>query len=366
MKTKDVISWDDWFMGIALLSSQRSKCKSKSGACIVNPEKIIAGIGYTGLPSGFDDRKLLKKNVDNSCRNEDLVYGIINAILNTKHDLKGCSIYVNSFPFHESAKMIVQSGIKKVYYLNDFDKTNESMIASKRMFEAKNIELIHFIPNQESILIDFEMYKTNEDQKISLFSRLKNWFFSLKKKIYLSWDEYFMGIAILATHRSKDPSTKVGSCIVTPNKRITGVGYNGFPRVSEGTNDTIFSWEKSDIFLENRNTYVVHSEANAILNSKYSLVGCTIYVGLFPCNECVKLIIQSGIKRVIYLSDRNKHNAYFKKGKRMLKKAGIKTKKFRTTRRQIVINFNVWNRKSKKLYCTILQYTIDYHWSKEQ
>ena len=149
-----------------------------------------------------------------------------------------------------------------------------------------------------------------------------------------------MGIAILATHRSKDPSTKVGSCIITPNKRIAGVGYNGFPRVIEGTNDTIFSWEKSDIFLENRNTYVVHSEANAILNSKYSLVGCTIYVGLFPCNECVKLIIQSGIKKVVYLSDRNKHNAYFKKGKRMLQKAGIKVVKFRTNRDKIVIDFD--------------------------
>lgn len=351
MKEKNIISWDDWFMGIAILSSQRSKCKLKSGACIVNPNKIIAGIGYTGLPSGFDDRTLLRKNANDLFRDEDLVYGTINAILNTKHDLNGCSLYVNSFPFHESAKMIVQSGIEKVYYLSDFDESNESMIASKRILEAKGIEIIHFVPSQDSITIDFDMYRRGKYEVIGLFSRIKDRFFilreriiqfilDLRKKTYLSWDEYFMGIAILATHRSKDPSTKVGSSIVTPNKRIGGVGYNGFPRVEKEDNDTIFSWEKSDIFLENRNTYVVHSEANAILNSKYSLVECTIYVGLFPCNECVKLIIQSGMKEVVYLSDRNKHNAYFKKGKRMLKKAGIKVRKFRTARKNIIIKFN--------------------------
>ncbi len=136
-----------------------------------------------------------------------------------------------------------------------------------------------------------------------------------KRTDYLSRDEYFMGIVHLSAQRSKDPSTQVGACIVNDEKVIVGTGYNGFPRWCE---DDAFPRWKSDNFLDNRNTYVVHAEVNAILNANAAVKWCTIYIGLFPCNECAKIIIQSGIKKIIYFSDKNQHNDYYIASKRML------------------------------------------------
>lgn len=138
---------------------------------------------------------------------------------------------------------------------------------------------------------------------------------------YISWDEYFMGVARLSALRSKDPSTKVGACIVNENKRIVGIGYNGFPY---GCSDDEFPWERSGEFLDTKYPYVVHAEPNAILNSTTPLHGATIYVTLFPCNECSKLIIQSGIKEVVYLSDKYAGTNENTASKRMLNAAGIK------------------------------------------
>lgn len=123
------------------------------------------------------------------------------------------------------------------------------------------------------------------------------------KKDYISWDEYFMGVAVLSAKRSKDPNTQVGACIVNQNKRIIGIGYNGLPF---GCEDNEYPWENSkDLHdLDTKYPYVVHAEPNAILNSTSNLEGATIYVTLFPCNECAKLIIQSGIKKVVYFSDK--------------------------------------------------------------
>ena len=122
-----------------------------------------------------------------------------------------------------------------------------------------------------------------------------------KRKDYIDWDEYFMGIAILSSKRSKDPGTQVGACIVSPDKRIVGVGYNGLPA---GCNDDDFPWDRDKDLLNSKYAYVCHAELNAILNSTKNLKDCTIYVDLFPCNECAKSIIQSGIKEVVYLSDK--------------------------------------------------------------
>ncbi len=120
------------------------------------------------------------------------------------------------------------------------------------------------------------------------------------KKI-LNWDEYFMSIAKLSAMRSKDPSTQVGACIVNNNRRIVGIGYNGFP---SGCDDDSFPWDNDKSFLDSKYAYIVHAEVNAILNSTSSLDGCSIYVSLFPCNECAKVIIQSGIKNIIFEEDR--------------------------------------------------------------
>ena len=124
---------------------------------------------------------------------------------------------------------------------------------------------------------------------------------NMKSTNYISWDEYFMGVALLSSYRSKDPNTKVGACIVNQNKRIIGIGYNGLPF---GCNDDEYPWERDGDFLDTKYAYVVHAEPNAILNSTSSLAGATLYVSLFPCNECMKLIIQSGIKEIVYLSDK--------------------------------------------------------------
>jgi dCMP deaminase len=128
----------------------------------------------------------------------------------------------------------------------------------------------------------------------------------MKRKDYISWNDYFMGIADLSAQRSKDPKTQVGACIIDPEtKHILSIGYNGLPH---GFNDDDFDWNTSkEDFLTNKNSYVVHAEANAILNATRSLEGSTMYVTMFPCNECAKLIVQSRIKKVVYRNDKFLH-----------------------------------------------------------
>ena len=154
--------------------------------------------------------------------------------------------------------------------------------------------------------------------------------------MHISWDEYFMGVAILSSKRSKDPSTQVGACVVNEDKRIIGIGYNGFPR---GCDDNIYPWGKtSNNILETKYPYVVHAEANAILNSSASLKGATIYVTLFPCNECAKLLIQSGIRHIIYMSDKHSEQDSTKASKRMLDSAGVTYQKMKEI--SLLINAN--------------------------
>jgi len=137
----------------------------------------------------------------------------------------------------------------------------------------------------------------------------------------LSWDEYFMSLAHLSAVRSKDPSTQVGAVIVDSSNRVVGLGYNGFPR---GCDDEKFPWEREGEFLDTKYAYVVHAELNAILNSNKLIENCRLYVSLFPCNECAKAIIQSGIKEIIYESDKYKDLDNFKASKKMLEASGIK------------------------------------------
>lgn len=149
----------------------------------------------------------------------------------------------------------------------------------------------------------------------------------MKRENYLSWDEYFMGVAKLAALRSKDPNTQVGACIVDGHNVILSTGYNGFP---VGCSDDEFPWTRSaDRQEDTKYPYVVHAELNAILNaSGKDLRGARIYVALFPCNECAKAIIQSGIKEVVYLSDKYKDTPMTMASKRMLQIAGVKLTQF--------------------------------------
>lgn len=136
----------------------------------------------------------------------------------------------------------------------------------------------------------------------------------------LTWDEYFMGLAHLSALRSKDPNTQVGAAIVDENHRVVSVGYNGFPT---GVSDDEFPWSREGNVLTSKYAFVVHAELNAILNSQRSVRGCTIYVSLFPCNECAKAIIQSGIKKIVYESDKYNGVDTNIASKRMLKAAGV-------------------------------------------
>ncbi len=160
-----------------------------------------------------------------------------------------------------------------------------------------------------------------------------------KRNGYISWDEYFMGVALLAAERSKDPNTRVGACIVDRQRRILSTGYNGFP---QGCSDDEFPWNRDASLGETKYNFVVHAELNAILNTRgKSLADSILYVALFPCNECAKAIIQAGVREVIYLSDKYKGTESTEASRRMMTAAGIKLTKFKPTRSEIVLNFEV-------------------------
>ena len=157
----------------------------------------------------------------------------------------------------------------------------------------------------------------------------------MKRQDYITWDEYFMGLAILSAERSKDPNTQVGACIVNGDNKIISVGYNGAP--SGYDDDKDMTWEREGNFLETKYTYVCHSELNAILNSSVSVKDCKIYVTLFPCNECAKAIIQSGIKEVIYLSDKYDGTDMNIAAKKMLDVCGVKYTKYESKGKELKI-----------------------------
>ena len=148
----------------------------------------------------------------------------------------------------------------------------------------------------------------------------------MKREDYLKWDEYFMGIAMLSSQRSKDPSTKVGACIVDKDHKVVSIGYNGMPC---GIPEEELSWEKGE-GLDSKYLYVCHAEFNAILNTRdgSSLKGCTLYVSLFPCNECAKAIIQTGIKEVVYCSNKYKDTTTTQASVKMLNLAGVKLRHY--------------------------------------
>ena len=158
-----------------------------------------------------------------------------------------------------------------------------------------------------------------------------------KRANYITWDEYFMGVASLSAMRSKDPSTQVGACIVSNDNKILSMGYNGFP---QGCSDDEFPWGKGDPDPYNdKYFYVTHSELNAILNYRGgSLEGSKLYVTLFPCNECAKAIIQAGIKTIVYASDKYFDTPATRASKRMLDAAGVRYYQYNSTGRKIEVS----------------------------
>lgn len=156
-------------------------------------------------------------------------------------------------------------------------------------------------------------------------------------KLELSWDDYFMGIALMSSLRSRDPNSKVGACIVNSRNRIVGIGYNGFP---SGCNDDTLPWESEGEYLDTKYPYVCHAELNAILNSSGSLDGCRMYLRLFPCNDCAKAIIQSGIREVVYLGyNRSPDTDMFVAARKLFDMAGVKYRKLEPDVESLVVDF---------------------------
>lgn len=159
---------------------------------------------------------------------------------------------------------------------------------------------------------------------------------SKKREDYISWDEYFMGVAYLSSMRSKDPNTQVGACIVSDKNKILSMGYNGFP---QGCSDDEYPWGKEGTEIDIKYLYTTHSELNAILNYRGgSLEGAKMYVTLFPCNECAKAIIQSGLKELVYDCDKYANTPAVIASKRMLKSAGVKITEYSRTGREVKIS----------------------------
>lgn len=144
------------------------------------------------------------------------------------------------------------------------------------------------------------------------------------KKV-ISWDECFMQIALIISQRSKDPNTQTGAVIVDDNNKMIGSGYNGWPK---GIEEGKLPWEREGKFLETKYAYVVHSEENAIYTASGLAKGCRMYTTLFPCNECTKAIIQSGIKEVIYIEDKYANEDSYIASRKLLELANIKVRKY--------------------------------------
>lgn len=158
----------------------------------------------------------------------------------------------------------------------------------------------------------------------------------MKRKDYITWDEYFMGVSKLSGMRSKDPNTQVGACIVSDDNKILSMGYNGFPK---GCSDDEFPWDREGDSLNTKYAYVTHSELNAILNYRGgSLEGTKLYVSLFPCNECAKAIIQAGITTVVYADDKYDGTPMNIVSKRLFDAAGVRYYKYIPSGRKIELD----------------------------
>ncbi|RXG55036.1 Deoxycytidylate deaminase, partial [Armadillidium vulgare] len=157
-----------------------------------------------------------------------------------------------------------------------------------------------------------------------------------KRVNFLPWEDYFMSVAFLSGMRSKDPSSQVGACIVNSDNIIVSIGYNGMPR---GCSDDCMPWAKeAESRLETK--YICHAEMNAVVNKNSAdVAGCRIYVVLFPCNECAKIVIQSRIKEIVYYSDKHKNKPETIASKRMFDMAGISYRKYSPKYSRKLLNF---------------------------
>ena len=354
-----------------------------TGACIVDRNNRVVGIGYNGFPRGcsddclpwanettstIDDQKNTKPTKKNWLHTKSpfVVHAEMNAILNKcAADVAGARLYCQRFPCNECAKVILQSRISEVIYLTtqdsdiDDDDDDDRIRASRILLTMAGVHLRKYTPIQTAIKLDFgksedkavlssidnDEKKVNEESRTTIAAAMPcdevMKFRSLliqeadydpllhpssKRQNHLSWDDYFLAMALLTAQRSKDPNTQVGACIVDSNKRIIGLGYNGFP---SGCSDDDLPWARqAENPLHTKYLYVCHAEVNAILNKGSADVrGATLYVALFPCNECAKLICQAGISEVVYMNDQYHDTDSCRASRIMFRMAGIRLRK---------------------------------------
>ena len=381
-KRQGYLSWDDYFLAVAVLSSKRSKDPhNPSGACIVDPQNRIVGIGYNGLPRGCsDDVFPWNENKDAPWLHTQKPYvcqAVTNAILNKcSDDVASCRIYVMEFPNSDCAKVIIQSRIEEVVILrttkttatNDIEQEEDKDIdiqASRILLNMAGTRIRYVQPSCSSLTLDFVRALTptawdtpskEEDETAAAGSSSSSNELSSKllleeakydasavkdngkRKDYISWQDYFMGMAFLTAQRSKDPNTQVGACIVDEENRIIGLGYNGFPR---GCSDDVLPWARGNSNkLLNKYLYVCHAEVNAILNKcSANVKGSTLYVALFPCENCAKMIIQAGIQEVVYMSDSYHNTDGCRASRTMLLCANVKLRRYIPTMQTLVLDF---------------------------
>jgi dCMP deaminase len=323
---------------------------------------------------------------------------ITNAILNKcSQDVAGCRLYVMEFPSSDCVKVMIQSGIQELVILKPTTTTNnngkmdastmpggnvgawtDDEQASRIMLEMAQIRIRYHEPEVSSLTLDFgisnetpanqdnatcskrittlttttntvlesDLHYTEDEQNAINILKDEAEYDATKvadngrRKDYLTWDDYFMSVAFLTAQRSKDPNTQVGACIVDDEHRILGLGYNGMPR---GLSDDAMPWarDSSNPSIFTKYPYVTHAEVNAILNKGSANVkGSTIYVALFPCENCAKMIIQSGIRRVVYLSDRYHNTDGCRASRIMLKCANVKLVQYTPSQSKLTVKYD--------------------------
>jgi dCMP deaminase len=288
------LSKKEALMAISKFISLRSKEDEtgiKEGSCIVDYLGRILSLGYRGLPA----------NIESNMISFDIKYYIQNAISNAialaRRPLSNATLYTTKFPDEEACKAIIQSQIKNVFYADNEDE--ETTYIANKMLESAGIETHN--------LDKIEIIVPNDYDR--------------------SWDKTFAGLSNIIAMRSKDPNTQVGCCIADQSHRVISLGYNGMPF---GCSDECFPWDRVGEKKDSKYVYVAHSELNAILSaqetSPLSLEGSSIYVNLFPCPDCAKMIIQKRIAEVFYILDKYHNLDSFRASRDMLLMAGIKLK----------------------------------------
>jgi dCMP deaminase len=288
MKRNDYLSWENTFILMSDFISNKSKMPIKKGACLVSEDNLILSLGYNGLPKGIELENL--KSDLKLCE----VSAIVNSIIFARRNLKNTILYTTHFPTEDDTKYLIQNGIKKIYYIDNIDENTMNM--SYRMLKSANIS----VDKVNTILFTADL--SNKP----------------------TFEEIFIGLSNIAAFRSKDPSSQVGACIADKENRIISIGYNGLPF---GCSDDDFPWNREGDYENTKYPYVVHAEPNAIAiaqsTSPINLAGSSIYVNLFPCNRCATKIIQCGINKVIYVSDKYKDKPDFITAREILEKANV-------------------------------------------